>query len=551
MLYHAPMLMVISPLVGALLLRITSRFLPSRIYRDLITFISLLTPMVLLLLLSPILSQGPIVYEMGGWPRPFGISLVLDGLSSFMALLVGIVTICCFIYSLETEEMIPKIDDYYFLFLFMTTGLYGVFLTGDIVNRYVFFEITILTTYVLLTYTGTRSSLKASFYYLIVGSVASFMFLMGIGLLYFYTGYLDMGALASTVPALPVSQRNIIFSFFLIAVGVKVAVVPFHTWLPDAHVSAPTPMTAVLAGVTVKTGAYILLKLFYLGFDTFLIRYLVVVLGVITALTAALISLKYYDMKKILAWLTISHMGVITAVLALWTPAGVSAGLLYLLNHTLYKTLLFLSVGGMIILHGTSDIRKLPVMKSNVLLSSACLIGLLSMAGLPPFNGFYGRFYLLESTKNITGLFVVILIVHFITALSVFRILRLSAKESDDDDHTLKESIMKPMVVLSGLCIFGGLTTSILMNNVIDPAVYSQMGEVYRTNIPWQITYSTIASYAGILIIVAVVLAYFLSTYTHKIPLKWTDGLLSEVTLPDSIRYMVIIIAVLLLLNFI
>ncbi len=549
MLYHAPMLMVIAPLTGALVLRISNRFLPKQIYKDLITFVSLLIPVFLLLVSLPRLREGAMVYEMGGWPRPYGISLVLDGLSSLMVLMLGTITICSFVYSLEKKELIPKPDDYYFLFLFMTTGLYGVFLTGDIVNRFVFFEITILTTYVLITYTGTKSSLRASYYYLVVGSVASVMFLTGIGLLYFFTGFLDMGALSVAIPGLSTNIRNIIFAFFLVAVGVKVAIVPFHTWLPDAHVSAPTPMTAVLAGVTVKTGAYILFKLFQIGFDTLLIRYLIVGLGLITALSAALVSMKYYDMKKILAWLTISHMGVITAVAALWNPGGVSAAILYLINHTLYKTLLFLSVGALIYLYGTADIRKLSLKRSNVILSIAGIIGLLSMAGLPPFNGFYGRYFLLETTRRYPILYGSLVGVHFLTALSVFRIFRLSCSESKTDDE-LTESIMVPLVVLSGLCLVGGLTTWAFMNNMVNPATFALMGGYYRTGFTWHLVYLNVISAEGVILILSLFGAYFVSEHTVDLRLDWSEGVLSEVSLPDSIRYIVIMIALLLLLNF-
>jgi len=549
MLYHAPMLMVIAPLTGALVLRISNRFLPKQIYKDLITFVSLLIPVFLLLVSLPRLREGAMVYEMGGWPRPYGISLVLDGLSSLMVLMLGTITICSFVYSLEKKELIPKPDDYYFLFLFMTTGLYGVFLTGDIVNRFVFFEITILTTYVLITYTGTKSSLRASYYYLVVGSVASVMFLTGIGLLYFFTGFLDMGALSVAIPGLSTNIRNIIFAFFLVAVGVKVAIVPFHTWLPDAHVSAPTPMTAVLAGVTVKTGAYILFKLFQIGFDTLLIRYLIVALGLITALSAALVSMKYYDMKKILAWLTISHMGVITAVAALWDPGGVSAAILYLINHTLYKTLLFLSVGALIYLYGTADIRKISLKRSNIILSIAGIIGLLSMAGLPPFNGFYGRYFLLETTRRYPILYGSLVGVHFLTALSVFRIFRLSCSKAKTDDE-LTESIMVPLVVLSGLCLVGGLTTWAFMNNMVNPATFALMGGYYRTGFTWHLVYLNVISAEGVILILSLFGAYFVSEHTVDLRLDWSEGVLSEVSLPDSIRYIVIMIAVLLLLNF-
>lgn len=468
MIEQAPILIIITPLTGALLLEIISKLNPPERVEDVLTLISLTIPVLLLFYFAPGALESPIVYELGGWARPYGISLVLDSFSVLMASIVGIVTLSTFAYSLEARDMLPKGERYYFLYLFMTTGLYGVFLTGDLINRYVFFELTVLTTYVLLTYTGRKESLKASYYYLIIGSVASFLFLIGIGLLYFNTGYLDIKVLSEITPGISSTTRIIIFSFFFVAIGVKAGLIPFHTWLPNAHVSAPTPMTAVLAGVTVKTGVYIMIKMLMIGFDLSVILDILIIFGLLTALIGVLITFSYWNIKRILAWHTVSQIGLIIACISLWTPEGVSASLYHMVNHALFKTLLFLSAGAFAYTYKTWDIRKLPLLNGNLILVISLLIGFLSLIGVPPLNGFYSKSFIFYAFTGNNLLLSLLVLIQILIILSVIRIFYHSHKERYHRDAPV--SILKPLVVLAGLCIFVGATSTIWMKNVIIPA---------------------------------------------------------------------------------
>ncbi len=546
---HLPVFLVVTPIMSALLLTMFSRFITRNITKDLIAFTALLIPLLLLLLLYPRIMSEPIVYEMGGWPRPYGIVLVLDGLSATMALIVGMVTVLAFVYSLEAKRLLPEGNRYNFLFLFMTAGLYGLFLAGDIVNRYIFFELTIISTYVLLTYKGTKESLRASFNFLVIGSVASFFFLAAIALLYFNTGHLDFQALSAVVPTLPASTKNIIFSFLLIAVGMKIGLIPFHTWLPDAHVSAPTPMTAVLAGLTVKTGVYILIKTFSLGFDTPLIRSIVLFLALLTALAGVMMTLRYYDLKKILAWLTISQMGIITASIVLWTPMGIAGGIAHMINHSLFKCLLLLICGALVYIHGTRDIRKLPLLKSNILVTIGLIIGMLAVLGIPPLNGFYSGTLILKASAAYPHVYITIVLTHFITVISLVRIFYLSSKKAKDSQ--LPESILAPLMALAGLCIFIGATWSLWMKNVILPATsVLKPNEVLTVSGSMEISY--IYDLHGVVFLGTTALGLFLGImFAPKIAtlkLNWSKGLVSQVPVTEAVRYMIIVLAVVLLL---
>lgn len=561
MIEQAPILIIITPLTGALLLEIFSKLNPPERFEDVLTLISLTIPVLLLFFYAPGALESPIVYELGGWARPYGISLVLDSLSVLMASIVGIVTLSTFAYSLEARDMLPKGEKYYFLYLFMTTGLYGVFLTGDLINRYVFFELTVLTTYVLLTYTGKKESLKASYYYLIIGSVASFLFLIGIGLLYFNTGYLDIKALSGVVPGISSKTKIIIFSFFFVAVGVKAGIIPFHTWLPNAHVSAPTPMTAVLAGVTVKTGVYIMVKMLMIGFNLNIILNILVVFGLLTALIGVLITFFFWNIKRVLAWHTVSQIGLIIACISLWTPQAISASLYHMVNHALFKTLLFLSAGAFAYTYKTWDIRKLPLLRGNIILVTTLLIGFLSLVGVPPLNGFYSKSFIYYAFTKNNILLSFLILIQILTILSVMRIFYHSNKSKHHREAPV--SILKPLVVLAGLCIFVGTTSTIWMKNVIIPAGKIIVNQsAIKEGVYLEL--STFTNIGGIILLLTIPFSIILFLIKRKIDNKnwlkpnfvilknklqfYLKSLFVDVKLTDAIRYIILGQLLLLLL---
>ncbi|MGM0404648.1 MAG: complex I subunit 5 family protein [Thermoplasmatota archaeon] len=542
---HAVIFIIIAPLTGALLLSVLSKLNLSQLWRDVIAFISLLIPGILLIYFTTYLLASPLRYELSGWPSPYGITIVLDSLSITMATITAIVTIITFIYSLEIREILPKGEKYYFLFLFMTTGLYGVFLSGDVINRYVFFELTVLTTYVLLTYTDTKESLRASYIYLVIGSVASFFFLIGIGLIYFNTGYLDFYVLSKMLPKLSVYKRNLIFIFIMVAVCIKSGLIPFHTWLPDAHVSAPSPMTAVLAGVTVKTGIYILVKFMGMGFITEHIRLVLVSLGFLTAIIAVFVSHSYWDLKRILAWHTIAQMGLIVAVLSLWTISSVAASIFHLVSHAIFMILLFLVSGAIFYQLGTRDIRKISLYNNSPILIGTLFIGILSIIGVPPLNGFYSKTMMLGSLEGNPVLYVLFMVVQILTVSSFFRVLYHSSKiELYKQDFPV--SILLPTTILAGLSIFIGCTTTIWMNNVIMPSARVLIG--VTKIIPYSsLEINLITSIHGVFILLTVPVGIGIGLVLNKLKKLNLSGWLTEVDIADSVRYIIIVLAIYLL----
>ncbi len=537
MIEHVPIIMIILPLTGAIILELISKFDPPQKLKDILTLIALSSPLILLFTFTPRSLDNPIYYELGGWEIPYGITLVMDSLSVMMSGIVGIVTLTTFIYSLESKTMLPKGDRYYFLFLFMTTGLYGVFLTGDLIMRYEFFEVTVLATYVLLTYTKTKESLRASFYYLIIGSVSTFLFLVGIGLIYFNVGFLDLKEIGEILPTVPVPARILIFSFFMVTIGVKSGLVPFHTWLPDAHVSAPTPITAVLAGLTVKVGLYLLFRTISVGFAIPSVLNIVIIFGLITGIIGSLMTFKYWDIKRILTWHTIAQVGLITACVGLWSPSSVSSGLYHMVNHSIFKPLLFLSAGAFIFLYGTGDIREISLKKGHPILASTFLIGLFALIGLPPTNGFYSKALMIQSAFSNPPVLISLVSIHILIAASVFRIIYHTSKESRYIEAPV--SMMKPLIILAGLTIFIGATTTIWMNNIIMPGTEILLGGSSLTTTSY-LEISTLMSGGGLLLLGTLPIAFFLLPVFERVKDIEVRRVISEVSLTDAIRYILI-----------
>jgi len=533
---HVPIIIIITPLAGAIILELISKFDPPQRFKDSLTLIALSIPVILLLAFTPRSLANPIYYELGGWEIPYGITLVMDNLSVMMSGIVGIVTLTTFVYSLESKNMLPKGDRYYFLFLFMTTGLYGVFLTGDLIMRYEFFEVTVLATYVLLTYTKTKESLRASFYYLIIGSVSTFLFLVGIGLIYFNVGFLDLKEIGETLPAVPVPARILIFSFFMVTIGVKSGLVPFHTWLPDAHFSAPAPITAVLAGLTVKVGLYMLFRTIGVGFDIPAILHIVVIFGLVTGIVGALMTFKYWNIKRILVWHTIAQIGLITACVGIWTPSSVSSALYHMVNHSIFKPLLFLSAGSFIFLYGTGDIREISLRRGHPILASTFLIGLFALMGLPPMNGFYSKAFMIQSALSRPLVLVPLMIIHVLIAASVFRIIYHAASESKYAEAPV--SLMKPLMILAGLTIFIGATTTIWMNNIIVPGSEVLVGAGSSSASYLELT--TLISAGGLLLLGTLPLAFVLYPFLERVKDIEVRRIVSEVSLTDAVRYLLI-----------
>jgi multicomponent Na+:H+ antiporter subunit D len=347
------------------------------------------------LVASFVMAHKVIVHKVGNWMPPSGITLVADSLTAFMLITVNVVIFMVALYSTGYVKKYTDQWKFWSLFSLMSAGINGVLVAGDIFNLYVFLEIAAMAGYFLVAFGTKPHELEASFKYAVMGVVASIFILLGIGFLYSYVSTVNMADMASVIaskgPSRPLEFVSILF---LMGFGLKASLVPFHAWLPYAHSSAPAPVSAMLSGVSIKVlGIYAIVRIF---FNVFLITpavsHILVVLAVMSMITGSILAFGQSDIKRLYAYSTISQVGYIALGLGVGTPLAVFASLFHLFNHSVFKSLLFLTSGTIEKIAGTRNLNKIRgmVVKSPVT-GYASLAGALSICGMPPLGGFWSK----------------------------------------------------------------------------------------------------------------------------------------------------------------
>lgn len=410
---------------------------------------------------------GTVVYKVGGWIPPIGICMVLDSLTSFMLITVNLIAFLVTIYSISYMERYTDKWKFYTLFLLMLAGMNGVIVTGDLFNLFVFLEIGSISSYALVAYGVEHEELEASFKYTVMGSIASSFILLGIALLYSYTSSLNMADISRTLAQGKSSQVVFFVSvLFLMGFGLKAALVPFHAWLPDAHPSAPAPISAMLSGVLIKAlGVYALARIFFnvLGMNA-ISSSILMVLGTISMVLGGLLALGQEDIKRLFAYSSISQIGYVVLGIGMGTHLGILAGLFHLFNHATFKSLLFLNSGSIEYATGTRDLRKMGGLTSKMPVTGySSLVGSMSISGIPPLSGFWSKLLIILAAieakhfifASIAVLVSILTLAYYLKVqrLAFFGELKNSLKGIKEVPLTMKLS----MIALSIICIFGGL----------------------------------------------------------------------------------------------
>jgi len=427
--------LVIAPLLVALATAVLSLFV--RPFERLRAGVSLAGvaayAVVVAALASEVLAGGTMTYQVGDWPAPFGITLVADGLSAFMLALTALVAVPTAIAGLRQVSERAQRVAYHPLFFFMLVGVSGAFLTGDVFNLFVWFEVLLMSSYVLVVIYGDPETTGATLRYVALNLVGSALMLVSIGGLYAVLGTLNMADMsrrlagnagvepAAVVPALGLSA--ILFAVF----ALKAGVVPFHFWVPEVYRAAPTPVTAMLAGVVKKVGVYAMIRLVFTVFggaaiDVSLPGVTGDALGfygpVLFALAVASVALGGVgavgrdDLPGLLAYSSISQVGFILLPVAIAATAGESvqvlaltAALVYALNHAVAKSMLFLVVGVIEDAVETVDMRSLGGIAGNAPgLGAAFFVGSLALVGIPPLSGFFGKLLIFDAAVQADAL---------------------------------------------------------------------------------------------------------------------------------------------------
>jgi multicomponent Na+:H+ antiporter subunit D len=480
MINYEPVLIVITPVIAAAIISFLLPFLKTEKLQTIPKYIALTAlalPFFYLIYIYPQISTGILEYRMGGWRAPYAINLVIDSFSYMFLLTASLITLVAFVFSIRDENKAK--GKFSFFFLLMVAGMYGVFLSGDLFNVYVFFELCVITSYILVTLGDKKNSLKAAFTYLILGSAASLFLLIGIGLLYLNTGALNIFHLSTLVPQLDSALQLVIFTFLFGAVAVKAAIPPFHTWLVDAHSTAPSAVSAVLSAITVKIGLYIFLRVFSMGFTIKGITDIVIILGLIAVLGGVLFALIEYDIKRMLAFSTISHIGLIIVGIGTLSGIGVAGGLYHIINHAIFKGLLFLCAGAIIYRTGTKDIRKHGLGKTMPITLITYLIAAFAISGVTPFNGSVSKSMIESSLGNHHFAWFLIMFASIGTVTIFSKILYYSFLKSSKENKERQEhqevpfSMQLSMIILAFFCVILGVFPHLWLNTIILPSTSS------------------------------------------------------------------------------
>lgn len=381
-----------------------------------------------LVLLVVVWRDGIQVVQLGNWPAPFGITFVADLFSGIMTVLGGIIAVAVVIYSHASVDRLRERFGYYPLLLFLMMGISGSFLTGDIFNLYVWFEVMLMASFVLVAMGNERAQLEGALKYVTINLVSSAIFLTAIGILYGISGTLNMAQLSVQLSQSQQPQMvTVVAMLFLIAFGIKAALFPLFFWLPASYPVAPVAITALFAGLLTKVGVYALVRVFTLLFvqDIGYTHALLLLLAALTMITGVLGAASQNEIRRILSFHIISQIGYMVMGLALFTPLALAGAIFYIIHHIIVKANLFLIGGVVQRLEGSYYLKDLGgLYRSHFGLAVLFLIPAMSLAGIPPLSGFWAKFTLIRASleENQPVIALVALVVSLLTLFSMTKI---------------------------------------------------------------------------------------------------------------------------------
>lgn len=399
-----------------------------------------------------------LVAQMGNWAAPFGITLVADLLGAVMVLITAIMGLSVCIYSLGDIDETRESYGYFPLLHILLMGVNGTFLTGDLFNMYVWFEVMLISSFVLLSIGNGREQLDGAVKYVIINLFSSALFLAGIGILYGLTGTLNMADLA--VKLADVENTGLVTAasvLFMISFGIKAAVFPLFFWLPASYHTPPISISAIFAGLLTKVGVYVMIRMFTLVFvgDVGYTHTILLWVAGLTMITGVLGAAAQMEVRKILSFHIISQIGYMIMGLALYTPLGIVGSVFYIVHHIIVKTNLFLIGGVANRLVGSYELHKMGgLYRYYPWLGVLFLIPAFSLAGFPPLSGFWAKFTLLYAAIEIESwvILAVALVVGLLTLFSMTKIWSYSFLSPLPEGHEANTSDFRKRI--SGLHLF-------------------------------------------------------------------------------------------------
>ncbi len=426
-------------------------------------------------------NQGGLLTLNFGNILPFyALNLRLDSFSLFMLLVINLISFFALVFSFDYISHYGYKPGFYGLFMVMVAGMNGVVLAADLFNLYLFLEVAAASSFALVAYGLRHEELEAAFKYLILSAVATAFILLAIALIYTLTGSLTMTEIARSL-AVSSPNKALLFTviLFIVGFGLKAAMVPFHAWLPDAHPSAPAPISAMLSGVLIKvSGVYALVRIIFnvIGM-TPTISQTLMGFGMLSMVVGAVMASIQTDFKRLLAYSSISQIGYIMLGFGLATPLGILGAIYHLMNHATFKGLLFLSAGSTEYSTGTRDLGRMGGLTQRMPVTGASVtVGSLAIAGVPPLNGFFSKLIIVIAAIQ-AGYWVYALIAVLISLLTLGYFLKINRYaffgKLAEEFKAIKEVPLSMAIstgILALLCIAFGVFYPILSRVILTPA---------------------------------------------------------------------------------
>ena len=415
-----------------------------------------------LALLATVWREGFRTLQVGGWPAPYGITLAVDLFSAMMVAVTGLMGLSVVVYSLESAGVEHEAIGYHPLLHILLLGVCGSFITGDLFNLYVWFEVMLISSFALLALGGRRGRMEGAIKYVALNLTASAFLLAAIGMLYGVAGTLNMADLSRQLHTGTLSGLiTVLAMLFLVAFGIKSAIFPLFFWLPASYHTPPVAVSALFAGLLTKVGVYVLIRVFTLIFihDLDYSHTLILTISALTMITGVLGAVAQNEFRRILSFHIISQVGYMILGLGLFTPLALAGSIFYIIHHIIVKTNLFLISGIVLRLQGTLELGRLGGLYGSAPgLALLFLIPALSLSGLPPLSGFWAKLILVRAAldQEAYGVAATALLVGMLTLFSMMKIWGEVFWRPPRDDGLQSRSEAEQLALLPGARLTAG-----------------------------------------------------------------------------------------------
>ncbi len=447
-------------------------------------------------LLARVWFDGIQAIQIGNWPAPFGITLVADLFSAIMVVMAGLMGIIVAVYSLDSIDERRESFGYYPLLHTLLLGVTGAFLTGDMFNLYVWFEVMLIASFVLMALGGQRDQLEGALKYVTINMLSSALFLTSVGILYRATGTLNMADLARQISsgAVDPGMATMLAMMFFVAFGIKAGLFPLFFWLPASYHTPPIAITALFSGLLTKVGVYALVRVFTLIFvqDVDYTHTFMLVIAGFTMVTGVLGAVAQTEVRRLLSFHIISQIGYLLMGLGLYTELALTGVIIFMVHVIIAKSALFLVSGVMQRVAGSYDLKQLGgLYRSNAGLATLFFLPALALAGLPPFSGFWAKLTLVRAGLE-TEDYVIVGVSLAVSMLTLFSMTKIWAEAFWKDRPAgadafeplpamRRPAMLGPVVVLAALTLLLGIGAEPLLRlsseaaaQLLNPSAYIQ-----------------------------------------------------------------------------